>query len=183
MSDQRSDVIVADIDRDQFWALTQKANDGDPAALAKLRATLAANPGIGDKLGDLAGMVEEALCASIAPGNITTKELVSSKLSTLRQSLLERSRCEITRLAVDRVVLGWLMVNLMDLRYPDVTKLPPAEANVVIKQKVAAERRYQSALRTLATIRQLIRPAVTDKNSKTAKRKRSAMHLNVVADN
>ncbi len=172
--------VVAGMDRASFAALMEAANRGDPAALAKLRSTLRQNPSIAETVGDLALMTRQALCASIVPNRPAMGEVYLQKAEALGVNLRAGSNCPIVALAVDRVVLTWLALNRLEIRYADATEMPAAEATTVVKAKLAAERAHQSALRTLATVRQLtgdMSPPVRG----TSRRDPSAQ-LNVVGD-
>jgi hypothetical protein len=149
MAKEANQGIVAEVNREEFLALAKEANSGDPVALAKLRHTLANNPSISHHMGDLAAMAERSLTAEILKNDPSACEIIAAKVDQMRQSLVGTSDSLVVRLAADRVLLTWLSIYLLDLRYSDVaiTSLPSVEATVVIKQKVAAERRHLLALR------------------------------------
>lgn len=172
----------ANLDKDQFLLLCRQANAGDQGSLAKLRHVLAATPSISESMGNLAAMTQHALCNSIIPGDVAMGEIVRQKASQMREELEAGASCPIVRLAVDRAVLTWLAVHQLELRYTDVTRMPTPEANLVLKQKIAAERRHQAALRTLATIRQLQESDRTDRCRKSKSAGKSKPELNVIRE-
>jgi hypothetical protein len=174
------DAILADIDRAEFMELVNKANTGDGMALAELRATLRANPAIADRMGDLAALVQRSLCSEIVKDDPSASEIIADKVQQMREELLAGTNSPIIRLAVDRAVVTWLAVSLFDVKYGDVARMATSEANLVIRQKVAAERRHQGALRTLAQVRMLVESQGASSTRRGRKKSDDNTVLNVV---
>jgi hypothetical protein len=176
------DMVNADIDHEAFMALARKANAGDALALTELRSALASNPSIAAHMGDLAAMTEWALLTESVKDDPSAWEIIKAKISQLRESLMGGSRSMIVRLAVDRVVLSWTAVYLFDLHFSDVaiTQMSPPEAGLVIKQKLAAERRHEIALRNLARIRALVEPQTANSKRRAGQSLNQDSPLNVV---
>jgi len=107
-------------------------------------------------------------------------DIYRNDLVALAANLRAGSACPIIALAVDRVVLTWLALSRLESRYANAAEMPAAEATTVIKAKLAAERAHQSALRTLATVRQLM--ADTSQPTRPASRRDASTTLNVVGD-
>jgi hypothetical protein len=152
------DGVVADVERDEFMALAREANAGNPSALARLRSVLAANPEIAARLGNLTGMVEHSLIGEIAQNDPTARAIISEKAFRLRQALLAGTDSPIIHLAVDRVLVSWIAIHVLDIKHSDPSRLAPAEGNMLLRVKVSAERRHEIALRNLAKIRALLEP-------------------------
>ncbi len=156
MSLEKAAKDCASTEKNELLALREQANAGDALALAKLRALLQRSPSIVARYGNLATMAEQFVCANFAmPNDPTLPLIVAEKARTMREELLAGSTSPIIGLAVDRIVLSWLELYRQEVFHADPTKEQPAIANVLVKQRLATERRHQEALRTLALVRRL----------------------------
>jgi hypothetical protein len=139
--------------------LVLRANKGDPESLRRLRDVLDANPEIWRRVGDLAAHALLTLARLIAEGDQLLFESIQRKAADLEAELLAEAPTSLERLGVQRVVACWLQ-----LQYAD-TMVCTARENVTQSkfwsgQQDRAHRRYQSSVKQLLAIRELV-PSTT----------------------
>lgn len=102
---------------EQFQATLDRANQGDAAALAEVRAMLqeCPDPGIAVLGGDLAELAQRNLVDRIADGQPLFREAILAKLHVLRTELTGSAPDPLERLLVERVVTCWLHVAHADV--------------------------------------------------------------------
>ncbi|HUE70586.1 MAG TPA: hypothetical protein VMP01_06825 [Pirellulaceae bacterium] len=133
--------------------LVKSANEGDQEARQTLQETLDANPDIWKKVGDLAQHAEDALIRRIAREDPFFVECYQRKVAELRAEL-GASEVALERMAIQRVVLSWLELSLVDAENPGGATGTLPQARFVQSAKSAAQRRYEAALRSLILIRE-----------------------------
>ena len=145
-------VAQADLDAEvaKLQDLSDKAKAGDTKALDQLRHELDKCSHIWRRLADLQVLVEEQMAAAITSEDLLMLESFRKRASELRQQLLAGSCDLLVQMAVSRAVSCWLFTQFLELRVLQ-DKHPKDGA----KQLAQAERRFQSAVRTLALARKL----------------------------
>ncbi len=144
-------------------ALMAKADAGDQAALAELRATLTDAPELVKTASTLAQSAEHALLDALGlakqPG---TRVIVQRQLAMMRRDLRDDEATLLERLLAERLVMDWLFVQYHDLKYATA-----CQAGMSFKEgeywQRARERTQRQMLRSaqaLATVRRLLGPAV-----------------------
>jgi hypothetical protein len=144
-----------------FYDLVDRAKKGDEAAVPALRKWLE-NPAIVDRLGgDLARQAERSLLDVACGTNLSFREAALRKLELMREELAGPNPTPLERLLVERIVACWLQVYCAD------TRLAQGEAKLTMKgvehhegRRDRAQRRYLSAIKTLATVRKLAVPVL-----------------------
>jgi hypothetical protein len=141
----------------------ERAHRGDAAALPALRQAFDDNPELAALLGDLVGHAEQALLTLVGGSSLLTKEAVARQVAGLRQRLAATAGTELERLLVDRVVLSWMEVYYDDADLAARLAREPAgpAAQAAQRRLDAAQRRYLAAVKALATLQKLARPALS----------------------
>jgi hypothetical protein len=139
----------------------QRAREGDRTVLAELRRLLDQNPRLWQCHGDLAQQAEEAWLRLAAGQDLFLHESLCRKLRDLREELAGPDPSPLEKLLVGRVVACWLQVYYADAVYAQTKDptVPPATLRELQWRQEAAERRFQAAVKQLAVVRKLLRPA------------------------
>ncbi len=145
-------------DRELLGSLVDRANDGDPAALHRLRVVLDANPPLWRQVADLGQLALEELIDRAADGNRLMSESLERRLGEMRDELGGPRPTPVVSLAVERVLACWLHLQSLELDPQPAESEPSPLATWRLKCLDQAHRRYLSALRMLATLqgRQLV---------------------------
>jgi hypothetical protein len=143
--------------------LVARAQAGDASVLPALREALDADPSLWQRCGDLAAQAQAAWLQLLAGHDLLLHESVQRKLEALRVELAGPDPSPLERLVVERILAGWLQVHYADWSYAQARG--PQAAPVVLREmqrrQESAQRRYLAALKQLALIRRLLRPAVS----------------------
>ena len=157
--------------RERFHQLNARANKGDPQALQGLQSLLDENPHIWQQLGNLGAQVEAVLIAKFAQCNVAFAESLKRKCQEMRTELLGDEPTPLEKTSVDRVIYCWLEVHLLDTQY----KILPENitfARRVDQLKNSAQRRYETALRSLQLVKKLPGDGKVKPKAKTNQRLR-----------
>jgi hypothetical protein len=141
---------------DQVRALLERARNGDESCLPELHRLLD-TPKVKGRAWDLAALIRGLSLKTFFRKNLYNRERTARQMNQLQAALLNPGATEIERLLVERVVAGWLRVQEAELR---LAVTPAGDSGMALKRADAADRRYLAALRALAAIRQLARPAL-----------------------
>ena len=149
-------------DVDRLNALLPAANAGDRNALKQLRAVLDATPQLWLEVGNLGRQAELALVRVAAGDNPVAEEAIVRKLDTLRREVAGSRPSTLERLLADRVAIGWLALTLVEGAYYQALEggIEPADEAVYLKRVDRAQRRYLSAIKTLAQVRRMDLPSL-----------------------
>jgi hypothetical protein len=142
--------------RELFEHLSWQANRGDREAAKRLRRILRANPDIWRSVGDLAEHLERSLIEQIARGNLVLGECVRLKAEEMRAALLAEATDEkLERLLIDELVVSWL-----EEKYAGMAAIQPQQfkrdARFWEQRYERAKTRYQTAIKELAALRNLV---------------------------
>lgn len=145
-------VPQAELDAEQakLQDLADKAKTGDSQALDQLRQELDNCPHIWRRLGDLQVLIEEKMALEVAPSDLLFLEAYRKRAAEIRHRLLGDSQDLLTQMAVSRVVECWLFTQFLQLQV--LREKHPKDG---VKQLAQAERRLESAVRTLSLAKKL----------------------------
>ncbi|MDP2949830.1 MAG: hypothetical protein Q8P22_09875 [Chloroflexota bacterium] len=145
-------------------ALLRRAERGDPKALADARATF--TPAIWQAVGDLALQVEREWIDLLVGKNELVKEAVGRQMAAMAADLAGPSPTPLERLLAEQIVACWLQVQYVDHQYGTMAKesITLAQADYHQRRMTATHQRYLSAIKTLAVVRRLLRPAAVQVN-------------------
>ena len=141
--------------------LLKRANEGEGAALVELRELCEGHPELWAGLGNLAAQAQAMLIGTIAGPNEVVAEAVSREVAALRQELAGNEATPLERLLVARIVACWLHLHYAEARYAqNLGKLTMSQGEYHQRIIERAQRRYLTAIRTLAQVRRLQLPAM-----------------------
>ena len=146
---------------EELARLLARAEQGDRSVLPELRKALDANAEIWRHYGDLAAQAEASLILLAAGNNLLLAESLQHKLRALKDELGGESPSPLERLLVERVTATWLQVSYFDGLLAQAKGASEAQAKMLQRQQDAAHRRHLTAVKTLATVRKLLRPALS----------------------
>src|SRR5262245_39739305 len=147
--------------QEELARLLAQAEQGDRSVLPKLREALDANPIIWSHYGDLAAQAEASLILLAAGKNLLLAESLQRKLKALKDELGGESPSPLDRLLVERTTATWLQVSYFDGLAAQSAAATEARLKLILKAQDAAHRRHLTALKTLAAVRKLPRPATS----------------------
>ena len=143
--------------------LVQRAQQGDLSVLPLLRDALVADPSIWQEYGDLAAQAQEAWLQLLAGTDYMLAESVRLKLGALRHELGAEGASPLEKLLIERIVACWLQTHYADALYAQA-RGPQSTASVrqeLMKRQESSQRRYLAAIKQLALIRKLFKPALS----------------------
>jgi len=150
-------------DVDRLAELVQRAQQGDTSVIPALRDALEAAPSVWREYGDLAAQAQEAWLQLLSGTDYMLAESVRLKLSALRQELGAEGASPLEKLLVERIVACWLQTHYADALYAQA-KGPQSTAPVrqeLMKRQESSQRRYLAAIKQLALVRKLLKPALS----------------------
>jgi hypothetical protein len=140
--------------------LTDRARKGDKACLPVLLEVLK-SPAMVDLLGgDLARMAQLTLIGKLSGKNLLIRESLIHKLDLLRAELSGPNPTPLERLLVDRVVACWLHLHHLEVLFAQKDSMPLAVGSYYQRCLDRAQKRYLSAIKTLALVRKLALPVL-----------------------
>jgi len=145
---------------EELACLLKRAEQGDRDVLPELREALDGDPNLWRYYGDLALQAEAALIKLAAGTNLLLAESLQRKLHAMKNELVIESASPLERLLVERVTATWLQVSYFDALMTQPTG-SEARTRMLLRQQDAANRRYLAAVKTLATVRKLLKPSLS----------------------
>ena len=143
--------------------LVERAQQGDLSVLPLLRDALVADPAVWQQYGDLAAQAQEAWLQLLAGTDYMLAESVRLKLGALRHELGAEGASPLEKLLIERIVACWLQTHYADALYAQA-RGPQSTASVrqeLMKRQESSQRRYLAAIKQLALVRKLLRPALS----------------------
>jgi hypothetical protein len=141
--------------------LLRQAQRGDRTVLPQLRQTLDAEPAIWRRVGDLAAHARAAWLDLLAGPDLGLRACAERQLDELQAELAGPDPSPLEKLLVQRVTACWLQVQHADAVYAQTLKAD-GRASVlreILRRQESAQRRHLAAVKQLALIRKLLRPA------------------------
>ncbi len=140
--------------------LLARAMQGDLTVLAALRALLDGTPELWQRVGDLAQHAEVSMLRLAAGTSLLGLEAMQRKLADLKRELAGPSPSVIERLLIDRIGVCWLQVHHADMEVAEGLGRTLTPQGVYAQRRLdSAHKRYLHAIRQLAVVRNLLRPA------------------------
>lgn len=147
--------------KEDLRELIRRAEKGDRATLPAIRKLLEDPVYVKMFNGNLSRCVEESFAKGLSDNNLAVQEAICAKLKAIRTELLGAEPTPIERLLVERVALCWLQVQDAELRYVSSQKdMTFRQGEFHQKRMDAANRRFLSAVKSLALVRRLAIPAL-----------------------
>jgi hypothetical protein len=113
-------------------------------------------------MGNLVQIAEDKVLQWMIGPCLPIREAVSRQMVELRSQLLSTAQSELEKLLIDRIVISWVEVYTADAFFVErLGKDTSIGSSTLAAQKVLdrAQQRYLNAIRTLATVQKLARPA------------------------
>jgi hypothetical protein len=153
--------MLAEVMNDPADAATlDAARKGDLGALRDLHRLLDRRPDLWQAFGDAGRCAEDALLDLFAGDCLLLKESVQRQLAELKAELTEGEDSPLVRLSAERVALCWLAAAEADKKAA-VTVASPAAQAAVRRWQSESQRRLDGAVKALATLKKLLRPALS----------------------
>ena len=150
-------------DMGRLAELVQRAQQGDLSVLPLLRDALVADPAVWQQYGDLAAQAQEAWLQLLPGTDHLLAESVRLKLGALRHELGAEGASPLEKLLIERIVACWLQTHYADALYAQA-RGPQSTASVrqeLMKRQESSQRRYLAAIKQLALVRKLLKPALS----------------------
>jgi hypothetical protein len=143
--------------------LARRVEQGDPAARAELRQALDEHPRVWQTHANLALQAQEAWLGLAAGPDRLLREALRRHLEQLQADLAGPEPSPVERLLVGRAAALWLQVHQADLASAQArgASAPAAALRELQRRQESAERRFQAAIKQLAVVRKLLRPALS----------------------
>jgi hypothetical protein len=140
-------------------ALLRRAEAGEKEVLPALRHALDQHPEVWQQAGNLALNAERSLIRLAAGESLLLRESLPRQLAHLKEQLAEPDDTPLHGLLIERISLGWLEVNYVDALAAQLRERfgSPAQIEAIERRRDHAQRRYLAAVRSLASVRKLLR--------------------------
>jgi hypothetical protein len=148
-------------EHEELARLLHRAEQGDYSVLAKLRAALDGDARLWAHYGDLAMQAIGSLIQLAAWPNLLLAESLLRKVQALKEELAGESPSALDKLLAERVAATWLQANYFDGLMAQAQAASEGRSRLLQAQQDAAHRRHLAALKTLAVVRKLLKPAVS----------------------
>ena len=146
---------------EQVNQVLRRAADGDRSVLPELGRALDRHPAIWQSCGDLAAHARDAWVALVAGKDLLLAESLQRKAAAMREELAGPEAPPLERLLADRVVACWVQLHFADAAYAQAKGTTLLQDAASQRRQNAAHTRYLQAVRALAQLRKLLRPAVS----------------------
>jgi hypothetical protein len=131
----------------------------DEAILPEIRAFLDRRPDFCAKLSDLAYAADLELAGLAGRGNVMLTESYLRRVAKMRTELASPEITPLERLLVANLCTCWLGSCEAEVTARDGLDRLPGRADFLDRRRHRAHRRYQYAVKNLALVRKLLRPA------------------------
>src|SRR5947209_877821 len=141
----------------ELRALVQQAQGGDPTALPRIREILDHHPEVWRHLGDLSALVERAWIAVLAADHPVAVEAMKRTVQEMMANLAgEHPTPPLEKLLVDQVVACWMELQYVQGVSANAGHGSLEQARYRLKRLESAQKRFESSLKTLTTLRTLV---------------------------
>jgi hypothetical protein len=159
MDDRPKDSTDSDFSVTEINQLLTAASQGDVSVLPALREFLDGRPDVWQKAGDLAAHAREAIIQMASGTNLLGAESLQRTMQQLHDELLGGSVDPLERMLVERCVVCWATMNLAELSGVERERQGVRQGTVAQKQINVIQNRFLNALKSLATLRKLLKPS------------------------
>jgi hypothetical protein len=149
---------------DELRDLSERVEGGDEEARRELQSALRqTGREVIVRASDIGRRAQHMLIETAAAGHALTEYALSGRLDMLRQELAGENPTALEVLLVERVVAGWILVELFEvlmaaqLSRDNKHYVPMSYLKHMVGWQGAANRRYLASIRELASVRKLQR--------------------------
>lgn len=144
--------------KEEILAGLKRAQKGDPTSLPMLQA-IVQNPKMVATLGgDLALRAQSLMVESHCGKNLLFQETIQAQMKFMRAELLGPNPTPVERLLVEAVLTAWLHYYHLEVAFGFGSELSPEQGAYYQRRLSAAQKRYLTAIKTLASVRKLAGP-------------------------
>jgi hypothetical protein len=148
---------------ERLRALSEEAEGGNKGARAELRRAVAgSSPEVIAEASGIARRAEWMLVKTISAGEPLMQEALVVRMCSMRAEIAGENPTPLERLLVERVVAGWLLVEVLEALITGQYRVGQKESRVgpdyIIQQSrilESATRRYLASIRELARVKKL----------------------------
>jgi len=140
--------------------LLRRAEQGDQKVLPIMRKLMKDFPAVAEEAGNLALVVKSALLDASAGDHLFLREAQEQRMRLLTKELAGPNPTRLERLLAERIVLCGLQLHIAEYRSARADSIPITQADYHQRCIDRAQKRYFSAIKTLAQIRKLGLPAL-----------------------
>ncbi len=151
---------------DELRLLVAQAHEGDEEAPHRIRRALEETPDSAQILSNIvAKRAERIFVGRICSDDLILKEALSLQLETMREEVAGPEPSPLEQLLAERVVACWLQLQHAEAAYAANLGKPTTSQDEHYQRRLdRLHRRYLSAIRSLAQVRKLLKPTVTQIN-------------------
>jgi hypothetical protein len=148
---------------ERLLAVVDQAKAGDASAIVELRQFMDNAPALaGIYRGDAAEVVEDWMVRIFCPNDHVRREATLSRLNRLRRELEGPDPTALERLLVQRIVVCWLRLQIAEMNAG--THGADSVSDIFQRHMERASRLFESAVKTLATVRRMATPVLVGVN-------------------
>ena len=146
--------------------LVARAHEGDEEAPRRIRRALEETPDSAQILSNIvAKRAERIFVKKLCGDDLLLKESLSMQLETIREVVAGPDPSPLERLLAERVVACWLQLQHAEAAYAtNLGKPTTAQSEYHQRRLDRVHRRFLAAIRTLAQVRKLLKPTLTQIN-------------------
>ena len=163
-----------------LWELVFLANEGEEAAIAKLREELRGKNA--DALlsicGDLAFQAEKSILSVYLGEQIGSRLLMQEKLTRMRAEFGWDGAPKLERVLIERIVQTWLSLNFAEISNAQATGCSIAQSKFNQERIDRAQQRHLSAIKTLAVVRKMALPLRVEIKAEVSVAEPAHTHIN-----
>jgi hypothetical protein len=150
-------------ERARVQEMVTRAVQGDASVLPELRRVLNGHPEMWRAYGDLAAHAQASMIHRAAGKDLLLQESLERKAGELRAEVAGDSPSALERLLAERVIATWLQVYTADAVAAQMhgEKVTLTVLREMQKRQESAQRSHLAAIKQLATVRRLLKPALS----------------------
>jgi hypothetical protein len=161
MSEDTGGAAAAPDPVEELISLVRRAEAEGDAVLPEVRSFFDEHPDVATRLGDVAASARLALADLAAAGSTVHIEAILRRAAALEAQLAGESAAPLERLLAGHVGTCWLAACEAEITAANARGAAPPRANFLDQRRDRAGRRLEGAVKTLALVRKLLRPAVS----------------------
>jgi hypothetical protein len=131
----------------------------DETALPEIRQFFDLHPEVWKKISDLSYVADLAIANLAARNNTVLTEAFMRRIAELKSELVEPDAPPLEKLLADSVATCWLAAAEAEITAKDNLDKTPARSDFLDRRRDRAHKRLQAAIKVLALVRKLLRPA------------------------
>jgi hypothetical protein len=150
---------IVPTDAKEVQKLIKRAQQGDEKTLPMLQELLKETYLV-ELCGNIAAHAEQALLRRYSGKDLAVNEGLRRKLDSLRAELAGPTPTPLERLLVERIVTCWLHLHHLEAVYANKESMTLDLGTYYQRSLSSAQKRYLSAIKTLAVVRKLALPVL-----------------------